>query len=232
MVRLQPNPSVSAACGQSVTLKCDVVSPLDKLSIKHMAWSLNQKPLCSVDAHENFTSHPGSDFRYFHCEYIRGRLWLVLAEVRPREAINLDFMCKLKSNRGAKHINTRVELQGQNHILFILSRASLTAPRVCTAVLHTLLSHKDPSTSIITLNKPVMVQSKSELSIHTPKGKFYTWLMVFIWHIWLQPAVTQSNLCWTSRCFIGNALQLSQTAKFSCSAFQPKKKTKTPGQRL
>lgn len=115
MVRLQPNPTVSAACGQRVTLNCDVVSSLDKLSIKHMKWSFNQRPLCSVDAHENVTTHSGDAIKHFHCDYTRGRLSLVLHNVRPTDAINLDFMCKLKSDRGAKHINTRVELQGQNH---------------------------------------------------------------------------------------------------------------------
>lgn len=115
MVRLQPNPTVSAACGQRVTLNCDVVSSLGKLSIKHMKWSFNQMPLCSVDAHENVTAHSGGVIKHFHCNYTRGRLSLVLHDVRPTDTINLDFMCKLKSDRGAKHINTRVELQGQNH---------------------------------------------------------------------------------------------------------------------
>lgn len=114
MVSLQPGASVSAACGQRATLECAVASSLDKLSIKHMEWSLNQASLCSVDARESVTTHSGNTTGRFHCEYARGRLLLVLHEVRPNDAVNSDYMCKLKSNRGAKHMTTKVELQGES----------------------------------------------------------------------------------------------------------------------
>lgn len=116
MVRLQPNPSVPAACGHPVTLNCDVASSRIQLSIKHMQWSLNKTVLCSVDADEVLTTESVNATGRFHCKYSHGRLSLVLRDVRPRDTVNSDYMCKLKSNRGAKHINTNVELQGQNRL--------------------------------------------------------------------------------------------------------------------
>lgn len=160
MVKLQPNPSVSAACGQRVTLNCDVASSLDKVSIKHMEWSLNQRPLCSVDVHENVATHSGGGIKHFYCEYARGRLSLVLHEVRPTDTINLDFMCKLKSNRGAKHINTRVELQGQNHGFSSLKSAVNNTEFALLFFIHCQVI-KLQALSIITPKKPVMVPSKS-----------------------------------------------------------------------
>lgn len=113
MVSLQPSPRVFAACGQGATLNCAVASSLDKLSIKHMEWSLNHGSLCSVDATEYLTTHSGNTTGPFHCEYTTGQLLLVLHKVRPKDGLNSEYMCKLKSTRGAKHITTKVELQGE-----------------------------------------------------------------------------------------------------------------------
>lgn len=124
MVSLQPSANVSAACGQPAVLHCVVSSSLDQLSIKHMEWTLHRRSLCAVDARGNLSHHSGHTTGRFHCEYARGRLALVLHRVRPKDAA--DYMCKLKSNRGAKHINTRVELQGQSSrrlaVVLLLSR--------------------------------------------------------------------------------------------------------------
>lgn len=113
MLSLQPSASVSAACGQRAALNCAVSSSLHGLSVKHMEWTLDHCSLCSVDKHGNVTNrHGNGPSGHFHCEYATGRLVLVLHRVRPKDAG--DYMCKLKSNRGAKHIDTRVELQGEN----------------------------------------------------------------------------------------------------------------------
>ncbi|CAN9510542.1 unnamed protein product [Ophioblennius macclurei] len=109
-VKLDLSPWITAECGTPVTLNCSVSSSLEGLSIKHMEWSRGKLSLCSVNregniSYGNFTS----DFR---CEYGNGQLSLILQRVLPVVSgpSNL-YRCKQRSNQGASHKYTGVDLQ-------------------------------------------------------------------------------------------------------------------------
>ncbi|XP_060918541.1 uncharacterized protein LOC132992953 [Labrus mixtus] len=106
MLSLHVTPKISAACGQQVTLDCEVSSSQHGLSIKHMQWYQNNTSYCSVNSEETVTKEHQSSFR---CEYQQGRLSLIFTEVQPMESGT--FRCKLHSNKGAKDGSTILELQ-------------------------------------------------------------------------------------------------------------------------
>lgn len=107
LVKLRVTPKITAECNQQVTLNCNVTSSRNGLSIKHMEWSQNNKSLCSVDGKGLIT--PTNTLSDFHCEYQHGQLSLIFQRVQPLESGS--YRCKLKSNRGALHEYTTVELQ-------------------------------------------------------------------------------------------------------------------------
>lgn len=106
-VKLTVSPSITAECGQPVTLHCHVVSSRKGLSIKYMEWFQN-KTYCSVDSEGDLTKYgPHSDFQ---CDYQRGHLSLRLPKVQPLQN-ETPFRCKLHSNQGILHRHTSVDLK-------------------------------------------------------------------------------------------------------------------------
>lgn len=174
LLRLHQNPRISAECDKHVTLKCDVASSREGLSIKRMEWSLNGTSLCTVDKKGEMTTHVVHTIGGFHCKYIHGKLSLVLHKVQPRETVNSKYTCKIYCNRGIEHMNTAVELQGQSQ-LFSFSfqecheqrrRSGLLFFKHFSAIkLHALW---------ITLRQKNTRRpwSKSHLAIYVPKGNF------------------------------------------------------------
>lgn len=117
MVQLSSSPVLYSECGTKVTLKCKVSSPEQGLDVKHMEWSLNGSSLCSV--RENLLVNPTHSQRQHHCMYSHGHLSLILHNVQPQDVGTLTYVCKLRSNRGVSHTDTRVELKGQSTYLLL-----------------------------------------------------------------------------------------------------------------
>lgn len=110
LMRLHVNPKVTAECQKQVTLNCNTISSLEGLSIIQMHWYLNEISLCSVNNEGNITySNPK---RNLSCEYTHGQLSLIIEKVQPLESGDTSpYKCKIKSNKGAAHGTTIVELQ-------------------------------------------------------------------------------------------------------------------------
>lgn len=113
MVQLRAAPVLHAECGTDVSLKCEVSSPKQGLSVKYLGWSLNAAPLCFLT--ENSPINQSESLRRFHCMYSHGHLSLVLHNAQPRDGGN--YACKLRSNKGTAHAATRVEFKGQSAYL-------------------------------------------------------------------------------------------------------------------
>ncbi|XP_071391306.1 basal cell adhesion molecule-like [Centroberyx affinis] len=114
LVKVSVSPVVTAECGQQVSLHCNVSSTRDGLSINHLAWIQNDKPLCGLGSDGNITEHHRHTLSGFHCRYEReqGRLSLVFQKVQPLESgHSTRYMCKLRSNQGVAEEHTTVELQ-------------------------------------------------------------------------------------------------------------------------
>ncbi|KAF7643340.1 hypothetical protein LDENG_00241230 [Lucifuga dentata] len=120
LVTLNVSPVIRAACGQQVTLTCNVSSSRHGLSIKHLAWIKNNKSLCGVNSEGKLTKHQRHTLSDFHCEYEQGQLSLIFQKVQPVESgASADYMCKLHSNHGLPNKHARVELQGQSSYSFL-----------------------------------------------------------------------------------------------------------------
>ncbi|XP_019718049.1 uncharacterized protein LOC109511407 isoform X2 [Hippocampus comes] len=103
--------NVTAECGKSVTIRCNVSKQRDGLSVKHMEWSQNHKPLCQVNSGGELkhSKNTKSDFR---CEYQKGQLSLIFEKVLPEDSgASNRYMCKLRSNWGISHGYSWIELQ-------------------------------------------------------------------------------------------------------------------------
>nr|XP_020466690.1 uncharacterized protein LOC109966293 isoform X1 [Monopterus albus]XP_020466691.1 uncharacterized protein LOC109966293 isoform X1 [Monopterus albus]XP_020466692.1 uncharacterized protein LOC109966293 isoform X1 [Monopterus albus] len=111
-LRLNVTPKITAEYGKQVVLQCSVssMSP-NTLAIKHMEWSQNKTPLCSVDSEGNVTIHnrTASDF---NCIYKSQELSLIFRKVQPLESgKSTPYMCKLRSDQGVRHEYSTVELE-------------------------------------------------------------------------------------------------------------------------
>ncbi|XP_061685255.1 uncharacterized protein LOC133505804 [Syngnathoides biaculeatus] len=103
--------NVTAECGKQVAVRCNASSRRDGLSVKHMEWSQNRKPLCQVDG-EGKLNHSRKTKSPFRCEYKRGQLSLIFAKVQPEDSgASNRYMCKLRSNWGISHAYSWIELQ-------------------------------------------------------------------------------------------------------------------------
>ncbi|XP_077380214.1 uncharacterized protein LOC144020524 [Festucalex cinctus] len=103
--------NVTAECGKPVAINCNVPTRRDGLSVKHMEWSQNHKPLCQVNSagELNHSKNTKSDF---HCEYKNGQLSLIFAKVQPEDSGAFNrYMCKVYSNQGMSHGYSWIELQ-------------------------------------------------------------------------------------------------------------------------
>nr|XP_057947655.1 uncharacterized protein LOC131142416 [Doryrhamphus excisus] len=103
--------NVTAECDKQVAMSCNVSTSRDGLSVKHMEWSQNHKPLCQLDSGGKLSHHRNikSDFR---CKYEKGQLSLIFAKVQPEDSGGSNrYMCKLHSNRGISHAYSWIELQ-------------------------------------------------------------------------------------------------------------------------
>lgn len=115
MVTLNVSPQITAEDGKPVSLQCNVSSKSpDKLQIKYMEWSQNQTKttLCSVDSEGEMTTDKSSTMSDFRCEYNNNQLSLIFQKVEPMEIGS--YRCKLRSNQGATHVYSRLELDGQS----------------------------------------------------------------------------------------------------------------------
>lgn len=121
MVRLNVSPQITAQNGKPVTLQCNVSSESpDKLQIKYMEWSQNKTILCSMNSEEEITTDKRNTISDFQCEYRNQQLSLIFQEVQPMESGS--YRCKLRSNQGATHVYSHLELEGQSAPILILFR--------------------------------------------------------------------------------------------------------------
>lgn len=109
LVSLIVSPTVTAECGQQVTLNCNVSSYQHGLTIKHMEWSQGKTHLCTVDSLGELTQHNTNSLGDFHCNYEDGRLSLTFPYVQPLNSGK--YRCKLRSTEGAPYEYTTVELK-------------------------------------------------------------------------------------------------------------------------
>ncbi|XP_077427123.1 uncharacterized protein LOC144055208 [Vanacampus margaritifer] len=103
--------NVTADCGKPVEINCNVSTRSGGLSVKHMEWSQNHKPLCQVnkDGELHHSKNTKSDFR---CEYRKDQLSLIFTKVQPEDSGALNrYMCKVHSNQGMSHGYSWIELQ-------------------------------------------------------------------------------------------------------------------------
>ncbi|XP_055762730.1 programmed cell death 1 ligand 1-like isoform X1 [Salvelinus fontinalis] len=111
LVKLSTVDSVVVPCHQSVTLRCDISTFQEGLSINHLAWVRQDgKHLCDVNATGVTGTHPGSTPSAMECRYTpQTQLTLTLLQVQPLE--QGKYLCKLRSNHGVKEATTTVKLQ-------------------------------------------------------------------------------------------------------------------------
>ncbi|XP_063740796.1 uncharacterized protein LOC134865247 [Eleginops maclovinus] len=111
LVKLNVSPKITAECGKTVILNCDVSSSQNGLSIRHLEWFQNHTSFCKVDIEGKITyKQPNSSD--FHCEYKHRQLSLIFKRLKPLGSGNSKpYTCKIRSNHGALHAATRVELQ-------------------------------------------------------------------------------------------------------------------------
>ncbi|XP_061535761.1 uncharacterized protein LOC133404139 isoform X1 [Phycodurus eques] len=103
--------NVTAECGEQVAIRCNASTRRDGLSVKHMEWSRNHKPLCQVDG-EGKLNHSRNAKSHLRCEYKKGQLSLIFAKVQPEDSgASNRYMCKLRSNWGISHGYSWIELQ-------------------------------------------------------------------------------------------------------------------------
>ncbi|XP_051940087.1 uncharacterized protein LOC127613186 [Hippocampus zosterae] len=103
--------NVTAECGKSVAIHCNVSEQRDGLSVKHMEWFQNRKLLCQVNSGGELkhSKNTKSDFR---CEYQKGQLSLIFEKVLPEDSgASNRYMCKLRSNWGISHAYSWIKLQ-------------------------------------------------------------------------------------------------------------------------
>ncbi|XP_024252321.1 uncharacterized protein LOC112230315 isoform X2 [Oncorhynchus tshawytscha] len=111
LVKLSTVDSVIVPCHQRVTLRCDITTFQEGLSIKHLAWVRQDgKHLCDVNGTGVTGAHSGSTPSTMECSYTpQTQLTLTLLQVQPLE--QGKYLCKLRSNHGVKEATTTVELQ-------------------------------------------------------------------------------------------------------------------------
>ncbi|KAK2816854.1 hypothetical protein Q5P01_025045 [Channa striata] len=111
MVAVNVSPHITAECGKPVILRCNVTSKSpDELEVKIMEWSQNKMLLCSVNSSGEITTQ--NKLSPFRCEYKDQQLSLIFQNVQPMESGRANpYMCKLKSNQGAAHAYSRLELE-------------------------------------------------------------------------------------------------------------------------
>ncbi|KAK2919117.1 hypothetical protein Q8A73_003488 [Channa argus] len=111
MVGLSVSPQITADYGKPVTLQCNVTSKFpNELEVKYVEWSQNKMLLCSVNSEGIITTH--NRLTPFRCEYKNQQLSLIFQNVQPMDSgISNPFMCKLKSNQGASHAYSSLELE-------------------------------------------------------------------------------------------------------------------------
>lgn len=76
-----------------------------------MQWSRSETPLCSVNSTGEISENNPSDF---HCEYKDKQLSIIFTNLQPLQTGDSQpYKCKVRSNKGAMHAHTTVELQGE-----------------------------------------------------------------------------------------------------------------------
>ncbi|KAM9491251.1 uncharacterized protein ACWYII_003555 [Salvelinus alpinus] len=111
LVKLSAVDSLIVPCHQSATLRCDLSTFQEGLSIYHMAWVRQDgKYLCDVNATGVMGTHPGNTPSAMECSYTpHAQLTLTLLQVQPLE--QGKYLCKLRSSHGVKEATTTVKLQ-------------------------------------------------------------------------------------------------------------------------
>ncbi|CAL8332020.1 unnamed protein product [Lota lota] len=148
---LSVSPNVTATCGQSVTLHCEVSSDQDDMIVKHLSWINNTTALCSVENDNLTDEHPTRDVE---CFYADKSLNVTFLQPSPQQSRVVDeYMCKLRSTHGFVTKRTWVQFK---ECIERVEATSIAEVRKCTfeGVLpdrelhwsngHTRLTEKNP----------------------------------------------------------------------------------------
>ncbi|XP_029363609.1 uncharacterized protein LOC115047075 [Echeneis naucrates] len=104
VVQLQLSPTVVTQCGRNVTLTCNSSSS-QQMEILSFSWEHGNKTLCPYEK-----AQTDQDVRCEHKnDHLHHRLTLVLTNVMPVDSGK--YICKLRSNQGAKSAVTSVTVQ-------------------------------------------------------------------------------------------------------------------------
>ena len=108
------SPNVTATCGQSVTLHCNVSSNQGR--VYHLSWIKDNITLCKVkDDHLVDDEQPTSDVE---CRYANKSMFVTFRQTskEQQERALDEYICKLRSYQGPAIKKTWVELKGQRPV--------------------------------------------------------------------------------------------------------------------
>ncbi|XP_030208579.1 uncharacterized protein LOC115541006 isoform X1 [Gadus morhua] len=111
---LSVSPNVTATCGQSVTLHCNVSS--NQGLVYHLSWIKDNITLCKVkDDHLVDDEQPTSDVE---CRYANKSMFVTFRQTskEQQERALDEYICKLRSYQGPAIKKTWVELKGQRPV--------------------------------------------------------------------------------------------------------------------
>ncbi|XP_059903330.1 uncharacterized protein LOC132454143 isoform X2 [Gadus macrocephalus] len=106
---LSVSPNVTATCGQSVTLHCNVSS--NQGEVYHLSWIKDNNTLCKVEKdHLVVDEQPTSDVE---CRYANKSMFVTFRQTskEQQERALDEYICKLRSYRGPSSKKTWVELK-------------------------------------------------------------------------------------------------------------------------